>query len=167
LDWDDAEMWLEGAVQSGWSVSQMRGQRCEAMGQSPADASSESDPAPAEFDEDAERSDAPFDEPISTTATAAEVIDPEPSARSFDPGEPSCPVNEPEEDEVEACGEPEAVAQVRPFENLPTLPPDLNDAFDRFKLAILQHKVSGWQEVGCQDVLDALESLKQLAVAPA
>ena len=24
IEWDDAEMWLEGAVQNGWSVSQMR-----------------------------------------------------------------------------------------------------------------------------------------------
>ena len=29
LDWEDAELWLEGAVQNGWSVSQMRGQRWE------------------------------------------------------------------------------------------------------------------------------------------
>lgn len=32
LDWDDAEMWLEGAVQSHWSVSKMRYQRWETMG---------------------------------------------------------------------------------------------------------------------------------------
>ena len=32
LDWDDAEMWLEGAVQSDWSISEMRHQRWEAMG---------------------------------------------------------------------------------------------------------------------------------------
>src|SRR5690606_19485272 len=35
LDWDDAEMWLEGAVQSGWSVSQLRRVRWEAMGSQP------------------------------------------------------------------------------------------------------------------------------------
>lgn len=33
LEWDDAEMWLEGAVQNKWSVSQMRHQRWETMGQ--------------------------------------------------------------------------------------------------------------------------------------
>jgi len=33
LDWNDAEMWLEGAVQSQWSVSQMRRQRWETLGQ--------------------------------------------------------------------------------------------------------------------------------------
>jgi len=33
LEWDDAEMWLEGAVQNKWSVSQMRHQRWETLGQ--------------------------------------------------------------------------------------------------------------------------------------
>jgi hypothetical protein len=32
LEWDDAEMYLEGAVQSGWTVAQMRRRRWEAMG---------------------------------------------------------------------------------------------------------------------------------------
>ncbi len=32
LDWDDAELWLEGAVQEGWSISQMRHQRWETHG---------------------------------------------------------------------------------------------------------------------------------------
>jgi hypothetical protein len=32
LDWNDAEMWLEGAVQNNWSVSKMRYQRWETLG---------------------------------------------------------------------------------------------------------------------------------------
>lgn len=32
LDWEDAEMWLEGAVQNEWSVSKMRYQRWETLG---------------------------------------------------------------------------------------------------------------------------------------
>ena len=31
LDWNDAEMWLEGAVQNNWSVAQMRSSRWLAM----------------------------------------------------------------------------------------------------------------------------------------
>lgn len=31
LDWDDAELWLEGASQSRWSISQMRRTRAQAM----------------------------------------------------------------------------------------------------------------------------------------
>jgi hypothetical protein len=32
IDWEDAEMWLEGAIHNGWSVSQMRGKRWETVG---------------------------------------------------------------------------------------------------------------------------------------
>ncbi len=32
LEWDDAEMWLEGAIQNRWSVSAMRRQRWEVLG---------------------------------------------------------------------------------------------------------------------------------------
>jgi len=35
VDWPDAEMWLEGAVQNRWSVSRMRHQRWEALGAPP------------------------------------------------------------------------------------------------------------------------------------
>ena len=60
-----------------------------------------------------------------------------------------------------------AAPPLRPFESLPPLPPDLNEAFDLFRLAILNHKVSGWREISRNDVLSVLESLKQLALAPA
>ena len=55
----------------------------------------------------------------------------------------------------------------RPFENLPVLPADLRDAFDGFKLAIIHHRISNWQEVRLADVLATLEALRQLALAPA
>jgi hypothetical protein len=58
-------------------------------------------------------------------------------------------------------------APLRPFEALPPLPADLNEAFELMKLAILNHKVSGWQEIACDGVLSVLESLRQLALAPA
>lgn len=35
LDWDDAWIWLEGAMQNDWSVSQMRGKRWETLGTPP------------------------------------------------------------------------------------------------------------------------------------
>jgi hypothetical protein len=60
------------------------------------------------------------------------------------------------------CGEP-----LRPFENLASLPPDLDEAFEAFKLAIVHHKLSGWQEISLGDVLAVLDALKQLAQAPA
>jgi hypothetical protein len=54
-----------------------------------------------------------------------------------------------------------------PFADLPSLPDDLNEAFESIKLAILRHKTSGWHDVSCADVLRSLDSLKALATAPA
>ncbi len=56
---------------------------------------------------------------------------------------------------------------MRPFASLPPLPPDVNDAFEAYKLCILRHKMAGWQEISRDDMLASLESLKQLALAPA
>ena len=55
---------------------------------------------------------------------------------------------------------------LRPFENLPSLPADLRDAFDGFKLAIIHHRISQWQEVSREDVLATLEALRQLTLRP-
>jgi hypothetical protein len=55
---------------------------------------------------------------------------------------------------------------IRPFAALAELPADLADAFESFKLAILRHKVTGWSEIARDDIVDALDALKQLALAP-
>jgi hypothetical protein len=57
------------------------------------------------------------------------------------------------------------ISELRPFESLLPLPSDLNEGFELMKLAILNHKVSGWREIARDDVLSALESLRQLAPA--
>ena len=155
LDWHDAEMWLEGAVQSGWSVAQMRAQRWETMG-APADQEPQpEDIVPAEMDEDAEPTESTGLEAIGELLGV--VQDPEadepPEAMPFDEPAPA----------AESAG----VEPVRPFEHLSPLPDDLNEAVEALKLAILAHKLAGWREVSCHDVLATLEALKQLALAPA
>ena len=55
---------------------------------------------------------------------------------------------------------------MRPFENIKDLPEDLADAFEAFKLAILQHKTMDWQEISREDVLASLDALKELASTP-
>jgi hypothetical protein len=55
---------------------------------------------------------------------------------------------------------------IRPFEGLPQLPEDLQEAFDSIKVAILNHKVSGWRDVPCDNVLTALNALKAMIMAP-
>ena len=52
LDWEDAEMWLEGAIQSKWSISQMRHQRWETLGSNPEDQPRTSDVVATELQEE-------------------------------------------------------------------------------------------------------------------
>ena len=58
LDWDDAEMWLEGAEQSGWSVAEMRRRRWETLGAVEADRPRDHETPSEPLDEDANSIDA-------------------------------------------------------------------------------------------------------------
>jgi hypothetical protein len=51
----------------------------------------------------------------------------------------------------------------RPFAHLASLPPDVADAFEAFKLSILRHKFSGWVEISPGDTVAALSALIGLA----
>jgi hypothetical protein len=162
-DWPDAEMYLEGAVRSGWSVSQMCDQRWEAMGGAPELKPREADIVAAELDEDVSAGD-DGSLPATISASLGEVrgardVSGEPRAREDDEASASM--------RVPAVADAPAAPLLRPFEALPPLPPDLNEAFELMKLAILNHKVSAWQEIARDDVLSVLESLRQLALAPA
>ena len=171
LDWEDSEMWLEGAVQNFWSVSQMRRTRWETLGAVEADRPREEEIVTSELDEDVEPS----------LDGAAERSN---SSASRGDGQ-SSPLHEGPDfgDEDEATGgtngsaKPgasiyadddarETIEFVRPFENLGELPDDLAEAFDAFKLAILRHKQDSWEQISRDDVLASLDALKELALAP-
>src|SRR5271163_1962476 len=66
LDWDDAEMWLEGAVQSNWSIAQMQAQRSQTLGALVQD---QVEAAAIEIDEDA--ADVPPNRPPDGAAASA------------------------------------------------------------------------------------------------
>jgi hypothetical protein len=163
LDWLDAEMYLEGAVQNAWSVAQMRDQRWEATGGVPELKPQETDVVAAELDEDVSASD-----DSSLPDTISESIGEVHGADDFSEYDETD--SAPFDDDSTASAETEdipAAPLLRPFESLPPLPADLNEAFELMKLAILAHKVCGWTEIARDDVLSMLESLKQLALAPA
>jgi len=171
LDWDDAEMWLEGAVQNGWSVSQMRRTRWETLGavadQKPQDA----DIVAAEIDEDFEPS--LSDAPEAAGGVNDETKAPAASGKSQSDTEPTDKPQTGEENAPESGAQiyaeednRETIDFVRPFENLGDLPNDLGDAFELFKLAILRHKTDGWQQISSEDVLASLDALKELVTAP-
>lgn len=173
LDWTDAEMWLEGAVQNGWSVAAMREQRWETLGKLESDRPRAEDAVASETDEDFEPARTSNPLPDAITGKYEQIAsgplhegpdfgDDEPGgavAREFSGERGIAP-----EASSEAAAAP--VELVRPFENLPTLPDDLADAFDALKLAILHHKTDGWKHAPANDVLQTLEALKSLVLAP-
>lgn len=172
LDWNDAEMWLEGALQSKWTVSEMRARRWETLGDKRNGRLSDDEIVEAEFDEDADPAASP---------ELAEVRNPDDDTeRGSRSGATARERSSREDDDLnnhEAAGVPfdadasdypadSPSAPVRPFQNLADLPDDLGEAFESFKLALLHHKLAGWHDVSRDDVLQSLEALKQLALAP-
>jgi len=160
LDWPDAEMWLEGAVQNGWTVAQMEQQRWQATVASP---DNEPQVLVAELHEAAKGSQT-SNEPLDagrgpdtqTDATTAAAL---PAESQIDPGQvlrqaADC------QNPPSSTGE---LAQTTRYDPTP-LPEDLADALEALKVAILNHKLSGWQEVSPGQVLQALECIKRLVV---
>lgn len=184
LDWNDAELWLEGALQNGWSISQMRKERWQAHGAPDELKPRDEDIIVAEWDEDA-RSRSEDGEPTDDltanqhgegTGGSGPLADWEASPEAV--RAPHDEGDEPDSDETEAqargaqppqsgVSRETAVAAPAPLARLPELPDDLAEAFESFKLAILRYKLDGWREVARDDVLVSLDVLRELALAPA
>jgi hypothetical protein len=169
LDWDDAEMWLEGAVQSNWSIAAMRHERWRALGGAGQEPSAEESIPAAPWDEDA----APDENAPEIVSGTVGVVN-APGRRDAD-DDVDDKYDHAQFDDLQDLhsGSDEAESAsvsrqpVRPFAELPPLPLDVNDAFEAYKLCILRHRLAGWQEISRDDMLASLEALKQLALAPA
>ena len=167
LEWHDAELWLEGAEQSDWSVSDMRRQRWEAFGAVEADRPREEDVVTADVDEDfssAETSEvrdvsANRNERSSESSGGSDFVE----STFSDSGE-STTVESSDDSAFDSFSATEG-EPVRPFAHLGDLPADMQQALEAFKLSIIQHKLAGWSDVAQRDVLAALDALKQLAMA--
>jgi hypothetical protein len=164
LDWHDAEMWLEGALRSGWSIAEMREERWQALGAVESERPRAGEIVTADYDEDAPavaEAQAPAARAEAPNQDAAESDDGDWHADgdeaelgiAFDPDAPVAHADRPE--------------PFRPFADLPDLPDDLADACESFKLAIVRHKLAGWVEVARDDVLATLAALKALAMSEA
>ncbi|MCR9117602.1 MAG: hypothetical protein NXI22_11715 [bacterium] len=160
IDWDDAEMWLEGAVQNRWSVSAMRNKRWETLDGDEANRPNDADLKVVDLDEDFEpaKNESPDGDFESKPLTEGPDFGDEPQ----DPGTHVATAN----DGVHQNDLGDTAQQIRPFESLPELPADVLDAFESMKLALLRHKSQNWQDITHDDFLSVLESLKQLASAP-
>jgi len=159
LDWNDAEMWLEGAVLNRWSVAQMRVERWEAMGAPPEKKPKPEEVIVADLDEDV---DPALDE--ATSGALGQLLGVAQDLPSDEAAEPDgAELSERSESSAAAA---RAVEPFRPFQDLPPLPDDLAQALEAFKLAILNHRLAGWREISREQVLAALEALSQLVLAP-
>ena len=180
LDWSDAEMWLEGALQNKWSVSSMREQRWEAMGGAPSEKPDDKDVIYAELDEDitvlppeetpVKNDYAPGDATIRGEYDVASAGPDYATGPDFGDGDTyGAPVNNTIEAAPRELDAPMMVAPgeaIRPFENLEELPADLQNALDEFKIAILRHKSSGWQDVEAAQITGHLYALIQMIELP-
>lgn len=168
IDWQDAEMWLEGAVQNKWSISQMRAKRWETVGDEQGQRTPGwTEPSSAQGGAYSSGEPSSSGDP-SGAATAGEPVgsSSQPATDAPFDADPVGPLDAGDaERDVAALNGPDATP-VRPFENLAELPDDLADAFEQFKLAIVTHRLAGWQEASLADVLASLDALKRLASAP-
>lgn len=164
LDWDDAEMWLEGAVQSKWSVSQMRKTRWESMGANPDEEPVAADIASTHDDEDftpLAEVDQDTDGRDGSRSVAEGPRAEDPDFGDEDSAAGATAVDD--DDDALPWEDERAEPQESPFAKLPSLPVDLAEALEQFKLAIIRHRADSWSEVDQADVLKSLDALKQFA----
>ncbi len=180
IDWDDSEMWLEGSLQNGWSVSQMRGKRWETLGVSPEEQQSANKQEVAEQNAEAVAEDSQgsaLEEETEEGAGSGKADGTATSKDSIPPATtpPTTSVKSPEADVEEASpagadkteGETAdpVLKRTRLQVDVESLPDDLAEAFESFKLAIIAHRREGWRDATPESVVECLDALKQLALA--
>ncbi|NOY40217.1 MAG: hypothetical protein GXP26_00065 [Planctomycetes bacterium] len=170
LDWDDAEMWLEGSIQNGWSVSQMRGKRWETHGTPPEEQKQETDLDNTEMQATAEPPFAegeaePTESEAGVAPTTATIDSPSGKSSDEDKSESSGDSPRPETEASEAEVAQPAEKRTRLNVDVESLPDDLAEAFESFKLAIIAHRRENWRDTTAESVLECLDALRQLATA--
>ncbi len=166
LEWDDAEMWLEGSLQNKWSVSQMRLQRWEAMGGDPNAKPKASEIVDSEVEEELQS--IAVSENLDATKkkeyTDEYVPGPRDEAPDFgdEPKGKSGSKDGDDDDRVELTSEARSPA-MRLFAEFNDLPSDIDAATESFKLCIIRHKADSWADFPREKMLALLDALKQLA----
>ena len=171
LDWDDAEMWLEGAVQNKWSVSAMRKQRWETLGKV-GDKPVEAEIVASEINEETQSlslSDRPRNNdrdyvggPVHEGPDWGD--DGPPNSSGSKSSDSSKETDSESSSDEPAASKPHAI---KPFESFKNLPDDVMDAASAFKVSIIKHKATQWEECPQEDLLGMLDALKQLATIAA
>lgn len=166
LEWNDAELWLQGAVEKDWSVSQMRHQRWETMGQLADQKPDPRDVVHGDLDEDLEPRDRQSNDKSSDFQSSPRKEGPDFGEEPANRGGTSASLS----DDLPAIGDPDrvtmtnenTVANFRPFESAGSLPDGFSDLLEDFKLSIIRFKTEGWKEVSKEQVLSVLDGLRYL-----
>ena len=169
LEWDDAELYLEGAVQNDWSVAQMRMQRWEALGGTTEQKPLDEDVFVVELDEGA-YSRVPPDR-IEGRNVEIGVVD---AIEGFDATSMAPPVSvaEPPKKKKEKTKHTESENSVpatgkilMSLKKVADFPADFAEPLELLKVAILNHKLAGWKSISAEQVRQSLEDMKMLAIA--
>jgi hypothetical protein len=171
LDWEDAEMWLEGAIQNKWSISQMRHQRWETLGKDPAEKPRGDEIVSAEIAEESqtlalsEQNRQNYKPYVEGPVHEGPDFGDEDSGKGAKSDRTSKPDDaESESDSSDESAAPKEEFTARPFESFKELPDDVIDALNAFKIAIISHKTNEWEDFSRDDMLDLLDALKKLAM---
>ncbi|EMI46003.1 hypothetical protein [Rhodopirellula sp. SWK7] len=176
LDWDDAALWLQGAVEEKWSVSIMREQRWKANGAVESDRPGGSQIIEVDLDEDTpDLGTAPAQGGSSTRDYDGDTdgIAAGPAYEAPDFGEETELAALPEGNNMNDANQAEGgggvgVAEeaspspMQPFAGLPELPDDLADVIESLKLSVLRHKTAGFEEVDADVIRRYLDAVKML-----
>ncbi|MDR0706096.1 MAG: hypothetical protein LBF88_14075 [Planctomycetaceae bacterium] len=178
LDWNDAELWLEGAVQNHWSVAQMRVQRWEAVGAPEELKPRDEDIFTAELEEDdfvrnetftAERRVQERDRTEAKVSEigAADIIEGFGSdAPPFDVSDEKLKKKESKKSKNkngdDSCNVSTGEILATTLKDFSDLPSDLAESFEMLKVAILNHKLAGWKNVAPSKLIRVLETFKSL-----
>jgi hypothetical protein len=163
LDWEDAELWLEGASRTPWSVSQMKKARWEARGK----LESELPEATIEVAEESE-----LEERAGMEEAVSAEVDPQLKDRIGTSGPRNDgpdfgdwdqeAVGAVDDDESIADLDSESVAAISPFASIRGLPDDVLEAAESLKLSLIRHRSSGWSHMEKKDFQRLLDAFQKL-----
>ncbi|MBQ9874211.1 MAG: hypothetical protein IJM30_07085 [Thermoguttaceae bacterium] len=177
LDWEDADVWLKKAAEEKLSVAQMRIDRWEKTGAKLSHKPKEEDIVDSERDEDVNpRNDSnstSFDSDDSVSGKEAILAGDDDSKKKSKKkkgakNDQNAPLGEfagdaePWEASAETFRTPEVLEAIS---KLDPLPDDLADAFETLKVAILSHKLAGWDDVQPVQIAAYFSEFKRLLVS--
>lgn len=164
VDWDDAELWLEGAMQSKWSISEMRRTRWESTGGDPKHAPRDEELITSEIDDDFDPLTAEVDEETDrekrdrAESSGPLAEGPDFGEEEYDPAMAGASQSGDPPFESESFDASKELGN--PFVGLPNLPPDISEALEQFKLSIVRHRASKWSDISQKQMLDVLDALR-------